>query len=285
MADRIKSHVIERVKLIRAWESKNNFKEAKDLKGFKLYKNYFVPESIAKTSKTLLSFGVGGNVGFEKELAWDNKDIQAELYDPTPRSVSLITAIIRGSSRVKIRKESDPLHGDQNRVVAKRLHFNPVAYAEVNGTLPFYYDPDREPDQKEVNGTERSKEEFIRNQEQSFSLVKRQEHFESVNVQAKNLETIMKEFGISSVDMLKADIEGLWWEFGNEVLDKKIDCKFIAMEFELNFEKDEKIEPALDKAQLLCDKFKANNYDVIINRRRDKLMLEMLFIRRDAYEG
>ena len=95
----------------------------------------------------------------------------------------------------------------------------------------------------------------------------------------------MKEFGISSVDMLKADIEGLWWEFGNEVLDKKIDCKFIAMEFELNFEKDEKIEPALDKAQLLCDKFKANNYDVIINRRRDKLMLEMLFIRRDAYEG
>ena len=274
MADKIKSHVVERVKLIREWESKNNFKEAKDLPGFKLYKNYFVPESIAKTSKTLLSFGVGGNVGFEKELAWDNKDIKAELYDPTPRSVALIRAIIKESSRKKIREESDPFGGDQNMAVAERLHFNPVAYAEVNGTLPFYYDPEREPDKKEV-----------RNQLQSFSLVKRQEHFESVNVQAKNLETIMKEFGISSVDMLKADIEGLWWEFGNEVLDKKIDCKFIAMEFELNFEKDEKIEPALDKAQLLCDKFKANNYDVIINRRRDKLMLEMLFIRRDAYEG
>ena len=274
MADRMKSHVIERVKLIRNWENKNNFKEAKDLPGFKLYKNYFVPESIAKTSKTLLSFGVGGNVGFEKELAWDNKDIKAELYDPTPRSVALIRAIIKESSRKKIREESDPFGGDQNMAVAERLHFNPVAYAEVNGTLPFYYDPEREPDKKEV-----------RNQLQSFSLVKRQEHFESVTVQAKNLETIMKEFGISSVDMLKADIEGLWWEFGNEVLDKKIDCKFIAMEFELNFEKDEKIEPALDKAQLLCDKFKANNYDVIINRRRDKLMLEMLFIRRDAYEG
>ena len=274
MADRIKSHVIERVKLIRNWENKNNFKEAKDLPGFKLYKNYFVPESIAKTSKTLLSFGVGGNVGFEKELAWDNKDIKAELYDPTPRSVALIRAIIKESSRKKIREESDPFGGDQNMAVAERLHFNPVAYAEVNGTLPFYYDPIREG------------EGFtIENAKQSFSLVKRQEHFESVTVQAKNLETIMKEFGIASVDMLKADIEGLWWEFGNEVLDKKIDCKFIAMEFELNFEKDEKIEPALDKAQLLCDKFKANNYDVIINRRRDKLMLEMLFIRRDAYEG
>lgn len=274
MADRMKSHVIERVKLIRNWENKNNFKEAKDLPGFKLYKNYFVPESIAKTSKTLLSFGVGGNVGFEKELAWDNKDIKAELYDPTPRSVALIRAIIKESSRKKIREESDPFGGDQNMAVAERLHFNPVAYAEVNGTLPFYYDPIREG------------EGFtIENAKQSFSLVKRQEHFESVTVQAKNLETIMKEFGISSVDMLKADIEGLWWEFGNEVLDKKIDCKFIAIEFELNFEQDENVEPALDKAQLLCDKFKANNYDVIINRRRDKLMLEMLFIRRDTHEG
>ena len=274
MADKIKSHVVERVKLIREWESKNNFKEAKDLPGFKLYKNYFVPESIAKTSKTLLSFGVGGNVGFEKELAWDNKDIKAELYDPTPRSVALIRAIIKESSRKKIREESDPFGGDQNMAVAERLHFNPVAYAEVNGTLPFYYDPEREPDKKEV-----------RNQLQSFSLVKKYEHYKSVDVETKNLKTIMRELDLSSVDMLKADIEGLWWEFGNEVLDNKIDCKFVALELELNFEEGEKIEPALDKAQLLCDRFKANNYDVVINRRRDKLMLEMLFIRKDAYES
>ena len=284
MADRIKSHVIERVKLIRAWESKNNFKEAKDLKGFKLYKNYFVPESIAKTSKTVLSFGVGGNVGFEKELAWDNKDIQAELYDPTPRSVALIRTIIRGSSRKKIRDESDS-SGHQNVSISKRLHFNPVAYAQVNGTLPFYYDPEREPGQLKINGKKRSKEEVVRNLEQSYSLVKRQEHFESVDVKAKNLVTIMRELNLSSVDILKADIEGLWWEFGHELLDKKIDFKFLAMELELNFEKDEKVEPALEKAQILCDKFKVNNYDVVINRKRDKLMLEMLFIRKDAYES
>jgi hypothetical protein len=274
MADKIKPHAVERVKKIRAWESKNNFKEAKDLKGFKLYKNYFVPESIVKSSKTLLSFGVGGNVGFEKEIAWDNKDIHVEMYDPTPRSVSLIKAITHGSSHKKIRKESDPADGDQNMAVAKRLHFNPVAYAEVNGTLPFYYDPDSEPDKKEV-----------RNQLQSFSLVKKYEHYKSVDVETKNLKTIMRELDLSSVDMLKADIEGLWWEFGNEVLDNKIDCKFVALELELNFEKDEKVEPALDKAQIMCDKFEANNYDVVINRKRDKLMLEMLFIRRDAYES
>jgi len=285
MADRIKPHTVERVKLIRKWEKKNRFKEASKLPGFKLYKNYYVPKAIVERSKTVLSFGVGGNVGFEKELAWDNKDIHIEMYDPTPRSVSLIRAITKGSSRKKIQEESDPAHGDQNVYVAERLKFNPVAYAEVNGILPFYYDPDREPNKNEVNGKARSKEEIIRNQDQSFSLLKKHERFESVEVEAKNLETIMRGLDLSSVDILKADIEGLWWEFGNELLDKKIDCKFLAMELELNFEKDEKVEPALDKAQILCDKFESNNYDVVINRRRDKLMLEMLFIRRDAYEG
>ena len=270
MADRRKSHVVERVKLIRDWENKNNFKEAKDLKGFKLYKNYFVPGSIVKKSKTVLSFGVGGNVGFEKEIAFDNKDLKIELFDPTPRSVSLIHQIIKASSYKLI---ADRSSNKKNTDACNRIHFNPVAYSKENGYLPFYYDPTRE-DGRTANQAL-----------QSFSLVKREEHYKSVNVKAKNLETIMREFDLSSVDILKADIEGLWWEFGNEVLDNKIDCKFVALELELNFEEDEKVEPALEKAQILCDKFKANNYDVVINRKRDKLMLEMLFIRKDAYES
>jgi hypothetical protein len=95
----------------------------------------------------------------------------------------------------------------------------------------------------------------------------------------------LEALGLTSVDIIKADIEGLWWDFGNEILDKKINCKFIALELELNFEKDGKVETALEKAQILCDKFKENNYDIVINRRREKLMLEMLFIKKDAYEG
>ena len=283
MADKIKPHAVDRVKKIRAWELKNNYREAQHIKGFKKYKNYFVPESIVKSSKTVLSFGVGGNVAFEKLVAFENTDIHVEMYDPTPRSIFLIKNIINASGRKTISQAVPTIN--LNKQVTKRLHFNPIAYGKENGILPFYYDPAREPDKEEVNGQKRSKEDVIRNQEQSFSLVKRQEHFESVDVEVKNLETIIKEHDLTSVDILKADIEGLWWEFGNEVIDKKIDCKFLAMELELNFEKDEKVEPALEKAQILCDKFKANNYDVVINRRRDKLMLEMLFIRKDSYEG
>ena len=277
MADRIKPHVVERVKKIRQWEENNSFREARKLPIFKKYKNYYVPESIVKQSKTVLSFGVGGNVGFEKEIAWHNKEMQIELYDPTPRSVALIRQIIIQSSRKSI--------GDENMSVANRIHFNPVAYAKENGTLPFYYDPTREPEKDKANGRKRDKDEIVRNQEQSFSLMKRQEHFESVDVKAKNLKTIMEGLKLTSIDIIKADIEGLWWELCNELLDNDIDCKFIAMELELNFEKDEQVEPALDKAQIICDRFKAKNYDVVINRKREKLMLEMLFIRKDAYES
>jgi ribosomal protein L23 len=33
------------------------------------------------------------------------------------------------------------------------------------------------------------------------------------------------------------------------------------------------------------DKVRTMSYDIVINRRREKLMLEMLFIKKDAYEG
>ena len=248
MADRINPETVETVKAIREWERKNNFKEACDLPGFTSYKNYFVPDSIVESSKTVLTFGVGGNVGFEKLIASSRNIINAGT----------------GWTGNAVR----------NKAVVKRIHFNPVAYAPENGTLPFYYDPARE-----------SEGETISMQQQSFSLIKRQDHFKSLNVKAKNLQSILEALGLTSVDIIKADIEGLWWDFGNEILDKKINCKFIALELELNFEKDGKVETALEKAQILCDKFKENNYDIVINRRREKLMLEMLFIKKDAYEG
>ena len=273
MADKVKPHTVERVKKIREWEEKNNFKEAKDIEVFKPYHNYYVPEKLVLKSKSVLSFGVGGNANFEKLLAADNLNLKVELFDPTPSSIWTIRKIIRASKRKVINAQSTQKE-DRNLAVSARLNFNPIAYGKQCGTLPFYYDPDREgPDVQ------------LKDLKQSFSLVPRQPHFPSVDVKVQNLEKIMDSKGLKSVDILKADIEGLWYDFGNEIIEKKIDCKFLAMELELNFEKDEMVEPALDKAQEICDKFANNNYDVVINRRREKLMLEMLYIRKDAYEG
>ena len=270
MADKIKPHVVERVKKIREWEAKNNFSEAKDLTGFKLYKNYYVPESIVKQTENVISFGVGGEVGFEKQLAYDNNQLKINLYDPTPRSVALIQQIIRSSSYKKVSARND---SPKNMQAVARIKFHPLAYGNAVGKQAFYYDPTVEEQESPARAL------------QSFSLVKREAHYKHVLVDVSNLRSIMSGLQLNSVDIVKADIEGLWFEFANEILDNNIDCKFVALELELNFEPDEKVEPALNKAQLVCDKFKQHGYNVVINRRRDKLMLEMLFIRKDVHEG
>ena len=120
-----------------------------------------VGAAVSTFGVTALTFGVGGNVGFEKLVAFANKDIHVEMYDPTPWSVSLIEVIIDRSGRKSINAGTG-LTGNtvRNKAVVERIHFNPVAYAPENGILPFYYDPDREPE-----------DETISMQEQSFSLV------------------------------------------------------------------------------------------------------------------
>ena len=87
----------------------------------------------------------------------------------------------------------------------------------------------------------------------------------------------MRDLSWKYVDIIKADIEGMWWEFCNELLTKNINFKFLVTEFELNFED---FSTSLEKATILCDKFK-QNYNVYINKKREKLMLELIFIRKD----
>ena len=74
----------------------------------------------------------------------------------------------------------------------------------------------------------------------------------------------MQELSWQYVDIIKADIEGMWWEFCNELLNKNIDFKFLVIEFELNFED---FSTSLKKAKTLCDRFKQNNYNVYVNKK------------------
>ena len=77
MADRIKPHVIEKVKLIREWENKMQLKEAKKLNFIK-YHNYYAPSRLINESKTVLSFGVGGECKFEKLMLHENDNLKIE---------------------------------------------------------------------------------------------------------------------------------------------------------------------------------------------------------------
>jgi len=240
---------IEKIKLIREWEQKNVPNTAINKK-FKRYKNYYAPQKIIKNSTRVLCFGVGNDIRFEKRIYSDNNNLRIKLYDPTPLTSNYAFFGI----------------GD---VRWKRFTFYPIAYSPTNGSQKFYFP-------KYVSEVVRE-----RKGRGSFSLKKHPnltENIDSIDVNCKNLETIMQELSWQYVDIIKADIEGMWWEFCNELLNKNIDFKFLVIEFELNFEG---FTTSLEKATTLCDKFKQNNYNVYVNKKRGKLMLELIFIRKD----
>ena len=82
MADRIKPHAVEKVKAIRQWEKNMQLEEARKL-NFPKYHNYYAPINLVKNSKRVLSFGVGGDVKFEKLMIHENETLDVKLFDPT----------------------------------------------------------------------------------------------------------------------------------------------------------------------------------------------------------
>ena len=117
--------------------------------------------------------------------------------------------------------------------------------------------------------------------EREATSLKKEKGSKSIDVDCKNLETIMNELNWGDVDIIKADIEGMWWEFCNELLDKNIKFRYLVMEWELIFDE---LSVVLEKAKILCDKFSQKGYNVYLNKVRGKMMLELIFIRKDVEE-
>ncbi len=81
------------IRKVQKWQ-KENVPITAIAKGFKKYKNYYVPEKLVKNSNRVLSFGVGADVKFEKLLCKDNHDLQVKLFDPTPLTTKYIKNFI-----------------------------------------------------------------------------------------------------------------------------------------------------------------------------------------------
>ena len=88
----------------------------------------------------------------------------------------------------------------------------------------------------------------------------------------------MEELKWNEVDILKTDIEGLWWEFGQELLEKNINFKYwvTEIEFGVGYSNDD----ILDKIEDLCEKFTNKGYNIYTNRIRkyNKEICELIFV-------
>lgn len=262
MADRLKPEHAEIVDRIRKFEEKMFEKH-----NFKLYRNYHVPEKLVKESTRVLSFGVGGDANFEKLICFDNQNLDVRMFDPTPYTVKHIGRIL---SKGGFRQFSQYEDAEQlsKKVIRDNLTFKPYAYSPTNGTLKFYY--------KTEDGNPTAEDSLG-----SFSLIGPFDNPNKfVEVECKNIKTIMEELSWSQVDILKTDVEGLWYEVGKEL--KELDVKFWVTEIEMNL--GTTYDEAFDKVTELVELHK-DKYNIYTNRKRLKPMMEVIFYRKDIDEG
>ena len=67
---------------------------------FKQYKNYWLPESMVRASKNVLSLGVHRDVGWEQSMLKDNSNMNIHCYDPTPDTVKMWEIDFEGKSNL-----------------------------------------------------------------------------------------------------------------------------------------------------------------------------------------
>ena len=90
----------------------------------------------------------------------------------------------------------------------------------------------------------------------------------------------MKEFEWDSIDILKTDVEGLWYEVGKEIVN--LDVKYWVSEIELGIGMT--IDESFSKVRELYN-LHSTKYNVYVNRQRNKKMLELIFCRKDIDES
>ena len=262
MADRLKPENKEIVERIRLFEQ-----ELFTNQSFKVYRNYHVPEKFVKESKKVLSFGVGGDANFEKLICFDNMNLDVRLFDPTPYTIKNINQILlKGGYR---QFDEIPNARTLNKqIVQTNIKFTPCAYAPKNGKMKFYY--------KTEPGIKRPEQALG-----SFSLAGAFDDPNNfVEVDCKNITTILEDIGWDSIDILKTDVEGLWYDVGLEL--QTIDCKFWVTEMELGL--NGSFDESFEKIRKLCDIHK-EKYNFYINRKRLKAMMEVIFFRKDCDES
>lgn len=262
MADRLKEENREIVDRIRKFEQEL-FRE----QTFKLYRNYHVPENLVKSSTRVLSFGVGGDAHFEKLICYDNENLQVHMFDPTPHTVKNIGIILSKGGYKKLHEYPDR-ENISKRVIQNNIKFSPYAYAPTNGNMKFYY----KTEQGVIDPSD---------SQSSFSLATQFDDPDNfVEVKCYNIKSIMQDLEWEYVDILKTDVEGLWYEIGKEI--QEIDVKYWVTEMELGLgcSYDESFERIRELHKLHKDR-----YNIYVNRKRLKAMLEIIFCRKDIDES
>ncbi len=180
--------------------------------GLKRYGNYYLPVKLDCEGSTILSFGIGNDLSFERSLLESYSDLDILIADPTPAVVTEIFRIQKdisectsSTSDFKWKSTTGPVE----RIIRK-VRFEPLGVCDRNCSLEFFSKP---------NGLNSS----------TFRLNN------SSAVQTVQLKDIAEFFAEAprAVSVVKLDVEGMAPTVIHRMLDRKFDSQVIVGEFEI----------------------------------------------------
>ena len=96
-----------------------------------------------------------------------------------------------------------------------------------------------------------------------------------IEVDTINLEQSLNDVD-NKVDIIKADIEGVWFDFCREVIDLNVDFKAFLVEFEVKLIDN---ETSIKQYEDLLKEFKDKGYKLYLNRPRNKILSEAVILK------
>ena len=188
------------------------------------YGGFYYPEDLKGLSSDSIvyCFGAGEDVSHDIEIA-TTLNSNVHIFDPTPRSrehLNLVYSVIDDTSNVVMDNKiggGDLSYWDyvlKTNIKKEQLKFYSYGVGSKSGLRKFYLPENLD--------------------HVSHSLISKDQNSSFIEVEIKDLTTIMQELGHTTLDLLKMDIEGSEFSVILDLLKNKIFPKYIAVEFHPN---------------------------------------------------
>ena len=176
------------------------------------YGGWYCDRQLLGEGRTAVCCGAGEDVSFDVALnsSWD---MSVVCIDPTPRAIRHVESLLaaHGEGR-RMLIEAGPLYYDLSGFRPMAFHFVGCAVWSTDGILDLY--APRDPS-------------FV-----SYSALNLQRTSERIQVRARTLESLLREFGVGRVAVLKLDIEGAEHEVLRSMLRSHIRPDQLLVEFD-----------------------------------------------------
>lgn len=209
---------------------------------------YSVAPQVMQSITHAWTFGIGKDARHEGWLRFFNPDLDVRTFDPTKIS----QGTIRNENWTVMHRDIENGWDDK-----KKIQWFNYAFHPSNNKLKFYTtDPQR----------------------RCYSLVNHDpKHvIDEVVVRTRNIKTLLLEH--QAPNYIKFDLEGLWYEFCNEVIANNLPVKQIVGEFEMYMgDQDTQFE----RLNTVISMFEQHGFVVFTNRILTTDMVELAFVKKE----